>query len=98
MEFFVGTKLGRVRLVVMSDDDRVSQDISSISGGDIYDEDLGSICDCLDKIIKLRVKPFDSSDLIENLFDKLPEKQASDLSAILYARHFQTKIKKNEDS
>lgn len=92
MEFFVKTTPGSVQLTVMSDEEKMSEGIFSPVSKDIYDEDLGSLCDCLDKIIKIRVKPFDSSELIEGLFDKLTEEEASNLSAILYERHFQTQI------
>lgn len=92
MEFFVGRKPGEVRLTVMSDEEMMSENVFSPVTKDIYEEDLGFLCDCLDKIIKIRIKPFDSSELIESLFDKLTEEQASNLSAILYERHFQTQI------
>lgn len=75
-------------LTVISDDEQLSEGILSPVTKDVYEDDLKSMCHCLDKIINMRVNPFDSTDLIESLFEKLTDKQASDMAALLYAKYF----------
>lgn len=75
-------------LTVVSDEDQLSEPILSPVTKDVYEDDLKSMCHSLDEIIKMRVNPFDSTDLIESLFEKLTDKQASDMAALLYAKHF----------
>jgi len=53
------------------------KDFSKRLGDDITDSDMQIFCSLLDDIVYYRRKPFDTSSLIQSLFDKLPEEKKS---------------------
>ena len=81
-------------LVVKAENVNISEDIQErvwennrIVRRDVQDEWVKNIAQLMGDIIYYRVADFNSSDLIEQLFNKLPQETAEKLSSKLYLEY-----------